>query len=1035
MAPLDTAARTAQVMFVVAPGGSGKTTLLADWARQAPVPVAWYAVDVADRDTRRLAAGLCAAVERVAPGAAAMALTVLETGGHEVAAIGLLLDALDGCPLALVLDDFHHLDGLPAAMALLDHVLRLRPPSLALVILSRSVPLFGFAALAAFDNVAGIGHEDLRFDADEAVVLLRVHGLEGETAAALVQRSGGWAAGLLLLARTAPTGLRMLRARADALMEHLGDEIVSALPDDVRAFLLHSAALGQASAEQTDAILGRDNSADVYADIAARGLFLDKTGDTYRYHDLFAEYLIGVLRATQPALLQRIRRAAATWWATHGDVARGLGLLAQIEDWEGLATMLERERTALWERGLGGTILAHVEALPPAYHTPGLLVLSGYARIRRAEYVEALELADRGMAAADDDDAWLSAAVLRVQALIYVARDDEAIRSADAALAVAQRIGHQKAVHYLREMRGTAHLRRGHWSDGRTDLAAVLAVHEQLGHEAAQARVLFNWATQLIAVGQTRDAADLLERARALQPSISENMAMISNIHNSRALLGLLTGELATARGEAERARDLARGQYPHLECWTTSTLALVCLDSGDIAAADRFATEARAMAERLDSDTLNEALRTHIAIALWRRDRAGARRLLDEAEPLAVAAIDKALLLLLDGMLALRSSAYHRAARALEQAYTALSDLNYPHHAARACFLRAEALVAIGRVRDVEETLNRLAELVLPPGVEGYLRPMARFARRVLAQHRALRRLRRDTRDLLERLHGGLKAKPALRLLSPSRPGVAAPATPTLSLSPFGQGRVRLNDNDIDPGILPPKARELLFWVAHVGNPVSRSEIFAALWDGDASPSSFWDAGRHLRRVFGVEAWGPNGKEYALRCTIDDAGQQFDRASATALSTAAEPPCVAAAEQALALYGDGGYLEWCDSLWCVIERERVARQALRVVFALAELYRASGRAEDALAVVRAALVRNPTEDSLCATLMRYLIDMGKGEDAVDEYQRYRSRLFADYAVKPADDVLRLVEVAAASVSRDRANLGRPRRRLDDGHG
>jgi len=1018
-------------MFVMAPGGSGKTTLLADWARQAPVPVAWYAVDVADRDTRRLVTGLCASVERVVPDVATEALTMLENGGGDIAAIGILVGALADRPLALVLDDFHHLDNLPAAVALLDHILRLRPPTLTLIILSRSIPLFGFAALAAFDNAAGIGREDLQFNADEAASLLMAHGLEAPAVAPMMQRSGGWAAGLLLLARTAPTGPRLLRARADALMEHLGDEMVAALPDDVRSFLLQSAALGQATAEQADVILGRSDSANLYADIAARGLFLDRTEDGYRYHDLFADYLTDALKAAQPTRLYEIRRAMAAWWAARGDVARGLALLAQIEDWDGLVAMLERERRELWERGLGGTILAHVEMLPPTYHTPGLLVLSGHARIQRAEYVEALDLADRAMAAGDDAE-WLSAAVLRVQALVYTVRDEEAIRSANAALVVAQRMGQETAINYLLEMRGTVHLRRGHLFGGRVDLAAALAFHEQTGNEAGQARVLFNWATQLIGVGQTRNAADLLERAHALHHSVEGNIPLVANIHNSRAMLGLLTGELATARDEAERACDLAHGRYPHLECWATSTLAIVCLDSGDIAAAERLAEDARALAERLDSiDTLNETLRTRIAISLWRRDRAGARRRLDEAESLAVTPTDKALLLFLDGMLALRSNASARAAQLLEQAYKALSDLNYPHHAARACFLRAEALVTVGPVRDLEETLNRMTDLVLPPGTEGYLRPMARFARRVLAQHRTLRRLRRDTRDLLERLNGGLKAKPTLRLLSPSRPSVSSPTLPTLSLSPFGQGRLRLNDDNIDPSILPPKARELLFWVAHVGGPVTRSEIFDALWDGEASVSSFWDAGRHLRRVFGTDAWGPNGKEYALRCTVNDAGQQFDRASKVALGTASVPLRLAAAEQALSLYGNGGYLEWCDSLWCTIERERNARQALRVVFVLAELYRESGRAEDAVAAVRAALVHNPTEDSLCAALMQYLIDMGKGEDAVEEYQHYQSRLFADYAVKPSDDLLRLAALTAASCQRESGELGASGSALD----
>ncbi len=1031
---LNNVVDSGQVMFVMAPGGSGKTMLLTDWAGQASISVAWYAIDVADRDTRRLVAGICASVERVAPGTTTGALASLENGDPEVAAINALFAALADRPLALVLDDFHHLASLPAALALLDHILYLRPPSLTPIILSRSVPPFGFAAHAAFDKVAGIGREDLQFDVDEAEDLLSVHGLEAGAVAPLVRRSGGWAAGLLLLARTAPTGPLLLRARADALMGHLGDEIVAALPETMRAFLLHSAALGQATAEQADAILGRDDSARLYADIAARGLFLDQTEDIYRYHDLFAEYLVGALKATQPALLFEIRRAAATWWTMRGDVPRGLGLLAQIEDWEGLTAMLERERRELWERGLGGSILAYVEMLPPAYHTPPLLVLSGYARIQRAEYAEALDLADKGMAAAGDDEEWLSAALLRVQALVYAVRDDEAIRSTDAAIAVAQRIGQERAVNYLREMRGTAHLRRGHPFDGRADLAAALTFQEREGDDSGQARVLFNWATQLIGTGQTRDAANLLQRARALCHALPETAPMAANIHNSRALLCLLTGELDVAREQAGKACDLARGRHPYIECWAMSTLARVCLDAGDLAEAERLSGEAEALAERLDSaDTLNDVLRTRIAIALWRRDRSAARRLLDDAEPRAATPADKALLLFLDGLLALRSNTHARAAQLLERASVALSDLNHPHHAARACLLRAEALLAIGAVRDVEETLNRLSDLVVPPAAEEYLRPITRFARRVFAQHRALRRLRRDTRDLLERLSGDPKVKVALRVVSSSYPDAAVPSplvAPTLSVSPFGKGWLLLDGDEIDGSVFPPKARELLFWAAHSGRPVKRGEILAALWDDEAPLALFWDAGRHLRRVLGVDAWGPKGGEYVLRCVIDDAGWHFDRACEVALGRQGGAERLVAAERALALYGDGGYLEWCDSFWCTIEREHAARQARQVVSVLIELYRQANRVEDAISVARAASVREPTEDFLCAALMQLLIDAGKAKDAVEEHHRYRSRLLNDYGVEPSDDVLRLAEAAVASlqarsdISRSSATTG-----------
>jgi len=555
---ISTAVAAGQVIFIAAPGGSGKTSLLADWARHADGPVAWYALDPADRDTRRLVTGLCAAVERVLSGVAATALAALDNSAQDAAAIGLLLGALEGRPLALVLDDFQHLDNLPEAVGLWDHLLRFRPPTLALIILSRSIPLFGFSTLAALDELAALGREDLRFDDGEARALLAAHGLPGETATQMVKRSGGWAAGLLLLAHAVPDGVRFLRARADALMEHLGHEIVAALPADVRLFMLESAALGTVSAEEADALLERSDSAAYYAEVAARGLFLEQHDGLYRYHDLFGDYLVSRLRAENADRLKEVRRAAAAHWIAGGDLPRGLALLASNEDWSEVAAVLDRERVTVWAQSLWGTALAYAERLPDDYRTPRLITLAGHARELRGEHEQALALADRAMATASAEEDWLPPAVLRAQVLVQVQRYEEAVRSADAAFAVAQRVDHVAAAMQLREIRGEASLRLGRLAAGHDDLLTALAVYERGDDVIGQARVLANLATQFVESGHPREGEEYLIRAQDLCQRIGNN-PLLGYVHLTWSLARVLAGDSASAREEVEQALRLAR--------------------------------------------------------------------------------------------------------------------------------------------------------------------------------------------------------------------------------------------------------------------------------------------------------------------------------------------------------------------------------------------------------------------------------------------------------------------------------------------
>lgn len=998
---LQMAIKPGHVTLVVAPGGTGKTTLLADWARQAPCPVAWYAIDTADRDLRRFLSGLCMAVERVAPGAARPALTALGKETQDTAVLGMLLGALEDTPLALVLDDFHHLDDQPDAVALWDHFLRYRPASLMPVIVSRSVPLLGFAALAALGEVTGLGRAELSFDAAEAADLLAAHGLDADSAAAFARRSGGWAAGLLLLAHSAPDGLRFVRARSEALMDHLGGEIIAALPDELRRFLLESAALGPAAPDEADAILERRDSALHYADLATRGLFLEQQDGLYRYHDLFAEYLASVHARENPDRLRALRRAAADWWSAQGDLPRALALLADAADWDVLAATLDRERGVLWARGLGGTVLAQMNRLPPSYHTPRLLTLCGYARSQRGEYAEALALADAGLARAADDEEWLGSALLRVQTLVYSGRYDEAIRGAEAALAVARAAGHARAITFLRELRGLALVHQGRLDEGRADLFAALETYTQAGDESAQARTLLNLATQLIGVGRSAEADPYLLRADTLWRRLhTTNNSVISDLHNSRALLHMLTGDLRAARPEILRAQAAAReGGYALLDCEAEAALAQVYADEGNATEAERHASVAAALAARLDMpEYLNTALRARIAAALLRRDRAGARSLLDEARPLATTPHDHALLDLLDGTLALRSGAHARAVALLCQAAAHLEEMNRPHSAARACLLQAEALLAGGSVRRAEDALNHMASLVLPAGCEGYLRPVARLARRVLAERRTRRHLWRDTRLVLDRLAGQTVT---LSLLPPN--DHTAPTPPALWLSPFGRGQIRLAGQTIDPTALPAKARELLFFAGRAGKPLSRDTLLDALWDGDSGAGpALWEANRHLRRLLGEDSWGREAGRYALRVSVHEGSRRFDETAAIALGSGALLERLAAAEEALRIIEPGSYLEWCDSLWATAERSRLTQHSMAVALALVHLYDELGRCDDAIAACRRAITLDPFDEAPRLALLRRLSASGQFSAVREEYKAYRRLLREELHEEPS---------------------------------
>lgn len=297
LAALDRVAADGQLMLVVAPSGTGKTALLADWAIQSGRTIAWYRVDVADRDTRTLLAGLLQAIDRALPGIIAEAAAMLERGRDVLSTLDSALDGLEEHPLTLVVDDLHHLDSANGSGDFWDHVFRLRPRSLALILLSRVVPRLGTATIVALGGAAGLSQRDLRFDEPETGALLRAHGLDADQAATLATGSDGWATGVLLLARTAVDAPGPLAGRRDLLLQQLGDQLLADVSPRLRGFLLESAAIAPASSEQTDRLLQRVDSGEYYEEALRRGMFLECEQGLYHYHDLFTDYLVGTLAA------------------------------------------------------------------------------------------------------------------------------------------------------------------------------------------------------------------------------------------------------------------------------------------------------------------------------------------------------------------------------------------------------------------------------------------------------------------------------------------------------------------------------------------------------------------------------------------------------------------------------------------------------------------------------------------------------------------------------------------------------------------
>jgi ATP/maltotriose-dependent transcriptional regulator MalT len=217
-----------RLLTVVADAGFGKSTLLSSWATQRPC--AWHTVRAEDGSLAAMVSALVTALRPQVPALETLPAELLSPRGPDadaeqqtraLAYAALLADALAenlDDDLVLVLDDLHELDPAAPATKLIEGLVRTAPPSLHLVVASRSPMPFGIDRLRGRGQVLEIDATALAFTVPETLAVLEKVLGEGteELAESLQSAVQGWPAAVRLAVealRTAPAAERGTRLR------------------------------------------------------------------------------------------------------------------------------------------------------------------------------------------------------------------------------------------------------------------------------------------------------------------------------------------------------------------------------------------------------------------------------------------------------------------------------------------------------------------------------------------------------------------------------------------------------------------------------------------------------------------------------------------------------------------------------------------------------------------------------------------------------------------------------------------------------
>ncbi len=546
-----------RLTLVTGPPGSGKTVLLSTWRATRDSRTVLISLDPGDRTTAGLWGKLSKALQAPRQRAARPAPETPEALVERLLEITAPRGA--GSVRTLVLDDLHLADS-PATRATLAALSRSESAP-RLVIGSRIDPALPLQRLRVTGSLTEIRGPDLAFTPDEARAMLAADGLTLSPAMLqrLWTRTEGWVAGLRLAALSLaghqdPDAFVEDFAGDDrAVVAYLIEEVLERQSEQVRELLLATAVVDRVCAPLANALTGRGDAVTIFDDLLHANAFLvplDRRGEWFRYHALFADLLRSQLARRGPAVVARQHRRAAHWFVEQDRPLDALAHSVSAEDWDG-ATAILGDRWLELRAEDGGAALDRVLAAFPA---------DAIDARPEAALVAAMRCLDRGES--DRADAHLLAAGclrhrlsgsrravftrgLSLVRLLRAGRDGD-LDSGVRELSVVETFGHQDSPR-AREAVALAHL-----EVGRLEATA--------GADGAERRLRL--AERLATAGSARPELALEARAQ-------------------RAWLYALDGELRAAR----LAADAAAAHAGPLAAPTPALLAgaLVAADAGDL--------------------------------------------------------------------------------------------------------------------------------------------------------------------------------------------------------------------------------------------------------------------------------------------------------------------------------------------------------------------------------------------------------------------------------------------------------------------
>jgi LuxR family maltose regulon positive regulatory protein len=1026
-----------KLVLIAATAGYGKTSLVVDFARDTDFPVAWLALDETDRDVGTLAADLVHTLQRFFPDSCASTQAMLSAGAagasqpeQLAAALAGDMDRLPSGYFVVCLDDYHLVAHAEAVGRFVTRLLNLLPEQAHLVMTSRAIPPppFPIVPLAARQEIAGLNEEQLRFSGSEIQALLQLRNqvaMPEAEAERLAADTEGWITGILLSSHLMWQGLMAawLKARqADSpVYDYLADEVLSRLSPDLRQFLVESAILPDMDAQACDEVLNRDDSGSLLRQAEEQRLFISGIGDevrSFRYHQLFREFLLSRLEASAPDRARELRRRAAQWYEQHGWPETAVTFYLAAGDSLRAAAIAEAHAQAVFTSGRHETLRRWGDQLATVAHeAPRLLlylskVYTDAGNLDAA--TSALDTAASVLKARRDREGQIAAAV-QLSILTYrKAEYGPALRVAQQAIDAAEQAGlldlKAQAERYL----GLCHFALGDLAAAEATLSRTVPYLEQNGQNYNLALAQHDLARILKASGKTTQAMKAQWAAMALwreQGNLGQLAIALNNTGWDRHMLGHYEealGLYAEALGLARRAGS------GRAEILVLASQGDLLAELGDLRQAAECYGRALDLADRLREPGFKGYLyRANARLDRWQGNHSGALEWLRRSELAAAAPQTEAPGTNSDCLRGTIGLEMGRALEALELLERLCIDLMHSSAVvdlASCLFAVARARLATGDSQGAFSALGEAFDWAEQVGYDQMLVAEAPFSRDLLQAASLQPQLSARAESLAAR------ADAAHGLLARTRSAEAQPKPARralLEVEALGSSRVLREGRELPKSAWASQQTRELFLYLVDNSPVHRVALIDQFWPSKSAAraaANLHQAIYQVRKALGHEAVQVQDSQYSLAAGLEIGYDvvEFEREARTAMSlTAGDARRTGALSRAIGIYR-GEYLADLPADWAQQRRRQLGDLFLQLLRCQAEELMAVSLCSEARQVLVRALEIDPLGDDINALMLRCLAALGRRNALVEHYQVYRERLRTDLGLDPPESTRQL---------------------------